>query len=144
MTSDLAPGLKYFSYVENGRRFEILFREAWLMLPAAVRRHIVRYWRGHAAPARLELMKWWSGWGIGYTGNTSLLGLQVRFCAPYVDCMSDDDVRFVIAHELAHVVQFARNDRRGIPELERDADAHALKWLGLSRRPRRTAKRCES
>jgi len=68
-------------------------------------------------------------------GQETLMGHSIRFCSRYMELASDDDVRFVIGHELAHVLQWAEGRRT----TERDANEKALAWLGLKRRPRTTS-----
>jgi hypothetical protein len=88
----------------------------------------------------VEVLPDWSGWAVGVLAQTGNAGRLVRFHAVAVDAASDAEVRFLIAHELAHVWQWAANESPGRTRAtERDADARALTWLGLQRRPRCTA-----
>jgi hypothetical protein len=108
----LPNGLTCQVYDGDGHRFVRLFREAWRHVPAPAKRRITRYWNAPIGP-RMELIRWWSGHLPRVMGQVSLLGRQVRFHAPYIDRASDADVRYVIAHELAHVLQWANGSLPG-------------------------------
>jgi hypothetical protein len=138
----LRSGLACVAYEGDGERFAALFRSAWRAIPPPDRRRILRYWSARTVGPSIEFMGWWSSWRPGVRGQVGLRAMQVRFHAPYVDLMTDDDARFTICHELTHVLQWA--ERRGSGSLmdlsqaqvERDANVRAFAWLGLSRRPR--------
>ena len=121
------------------RRFVRFFREAWKAMPLTARRRIRRHWRRRGGWPNIEMMHGWSQRRIGTIGHVRLSGMEVRFHSPYLEWASDDHVRYVIAHELAHVLQAAEG-RDGASSRDRESDAHksALTWLGLTRQPSRT------
>lgn len=82
-------------------------------------------------------MDGWSGRDFGIAGQVKHCGIEVRFHAPYFDRMTDDHVRYVVAHELVHVLQWAEG-RALLRNRERAAHTTAIEWLGLARMPRRT------
>jgi len=137
MTKELLPGLAYRVYIGNGERLAMLFRATWSALPRRAKERIQKHWRGCADP-RVELMDHWPGWNIGVKGQVQLVGEQIRFHAPYIERMSDTEVRFTIAHELAHVLQWTHGGHGwcSYREMQIDADRGAMVWLGLSRKPR--------
>ena len=116
-------------------RFVRLFRATWGALPCRARRRILRHWRERKV-AIVELAGDWSGYTIGVYGNTAAFGALVRFHGSTFAHMSDIGCQYVIAHELAHVLQSAEGrSYRTRREEERDARARGLAWLGLSREP---------
>ena len=127
----------------NGQRFLQLFREVWAALPPEPRQKILEFWAHWPIQGRVELICGWSGHTPGVMANTGAGPGPIRFHADYMDAASDVEVRFTIAHELAHMLQMAGG--RDMLDLSRDrkateaeADSHALHWLGLVRRPRTT------
>jgi hypothetical protein len=136
----LVEQLQYFAYTGDAARFRALFMETWRHVPAPTRGLIQRYLNAQTDPVRVELMEDWSGWQSGVRGQVQVFGgivTGIRFHAPYMDRSSDAGVRYTIAHELAHVAQFARGSRLTKGEAERDARSRALRWLHLTRRPSR-------
>lgn len=138
----LVPGVSVWEY--DGRsdvvdRLVRLFRETWRCVPASARRRLRRYWRRHGGGPRVELMSYWSGYEPGISAQVGLLGHQVRFHTPFIELSNEADVRFIIAHELAHVLQWATGaEHCNVRRIEREANATARAWLGVSRRPRAT------
>ena len=65
--------------------------------------------------------------------TTGIIGLEIRFKSEFMDVLPDDAVRRVIAHELAHVYQWAqgRMEAMGMAardDIELDADEIADGW----------------
>lgn len=126
-------------------RFVRLFRETWRLIPLTHRRSILRHWRRRGYVATIEIATYWSGFRPQVSGQCSLMGHQVRFYSHFVRLASDDDIRYVIAHELAHVWQWATKPdtrpagpARASDAWEAEARRLGLEWLGLTRCPRRT------
>jgi hypothetical protein len=109
----------------NGPRFASLFRDTWKRLPLWARRRILGHWRSGSdgrgnrfslwGPT-IELLDGWScrdegsGEPDSLRGDIACVGCAghvLRFFAPIVDRMPDSVVCDLIAHELAHVIQYA-------------------------------------
>lgn len=133
----LTRTLRLRALTPGGERFAALFRQTWRHTPESVRRRLRRHW---GERVWIELTNHWARREPGAMANAELLGNKIRFHAPSMDAASDEDVRFVIAHELAHVLQWADGRMATLTRsaAERDADATALGWLGFTRRPRRS------
>jgi len=139
-------------------RFARLFKETWLALPLSARRRLLRHWwhdkrRGiggfwgtpTTTSPTIELL---SGWFRTESALWEALdgmpdeeppfaqtfggGHTLRFWSTAVDQMPDDLVRRLIAHELAHVHQFACGRLR--VDCEADAGQLACCW-GYSGEP---------
>jgi hypothetical protein len=133
----LPNGLGYYAYAGNADRFARLFRETWESVPATDKRRITTHWRRDILPPLVELMDDWSGRPPCGMGNTSLLGRQLRFCAPTMDAASEPGARRHRTRTRARPAVGDREHLRPRNGGERDATARALAWLGLSRQPRR-------
>ena len=106
-------------------RFARVFSETWRSLPLWFRRRCVRFWttmRTHpdAIVPRIEVADVMSDWfrddsdiAIAQCG---MMGRLLTFCGPVVDAMPDDVLRILIAHELAHVHQWASGEREKLPD----------------------------
>jgi hypothetical protein len=101
----------------DGKRFARLFAETWRRLPYRVRRHVLKHWREsdlsfvNYSP-QIELVDFWSQRMVeaGLGGDKAAvfcLGHRLVFWTKIVDAYPDDLVRDLIAHELAHVYQWA-------------------------------------
>jgi hypothetical protein len=114
---------------EVGSRFAALFVSTWKRMPLWARRSILRQWRTTPfekhlltmAPA-IELLSAWSNReprrGLrGEMGCCARGGCMLRFWSKVVEVMPDDLVCDLIAHELAHVFQWAS----GVNVLEEDS-----------------------
>lgn len=138
----------------RGQQFAVLFQEVWQGIPEGVHLAIVAFWREHAPFGRpmIEYSNQWSPKGENIRATTAAFGGEMQFLARELDPLPDDAVRFIIAHELAHVFQKARGDtlhfpnngetlymgadgrRRTVQENEVDADQLAESW-GFSQHP---------
>jgi hypothetical protein len=134
----------------DDRRFARLFKETWLSLPLLARRMMLRHWHEErrgiggfwGTPTTSPTIELLSGW---FPTESSLWeamdgmpeaeqplaqvfggGHTVRFWSTAVDDMPDDLARRLIAHELAHVHQFACG-RSGV-DCEADAEQLACSW----------------
>lgn len=119
----------------GGERFARLFLETWRRLPLFVRRSVLRHWRTDVSPASpvgpaIELLAEWStrvrGRGLGGAwGGARDHGHTLRFWAKIVAAFSDELVRDLIAHEVAHVYQWSVGwelDEMNCVEVEEDAN----------------------
>lgn len=97
----------------TGQRFASIFRSTWNALPLWARRRILRHWREPSEQGvdvlnlTIELISDVpdeDGPGIATCCN---LGHYLEFYEPLVDRMPDECVTALIAHELAHVLQYA-------------------------------------
>jgi hypothetical protein len=116
----------------DDRRFARLFKGTWLTLPLAARRKMLRHWRHDerrgiggfwGTPTTSPTIELLSGWfptesalweamdGLPEAeqplAQTFGGGHTLRFWSRALDPMPDDLVRRLVAHELAHVHQFA-------------------------------------
>jgi hypothetical protein len=106
-----------FALEPGGERFARLFVESWKRLPYYARRLVLRHWK-RDTPAdmtlkpQIELLSGWSGraGGRGLSGAKAAaggLGYRLVFWTRIVDVYPDELVRDLIAHELAHIFQWA-------------------------------------
>jgi hypothetical protein len=110
-------GIYLFAPHGGGERFAQLFVETWRRLPLRVRRRVLKHWSTDPFPYQLfkpsiELLAGWSsrdrGRGLrGTWGCSSHHGHTVRFWTRIVAAFPDHLVQDLIAHELAHVDQWA-------------------------------------
>lgn len=101
---------------EGGERFARLFRETWRRLPLCARRTILAYWRCEPIPALpikpdIELLSYWPGQrrGRGLRSDKAAVyhhGYSMKFWWKIVAAYPDNVVMDLIAHELAHVIQY--------------------------------------
>ena len=113
------PPLRLFAPSGGAERFTRLFRETWLSIGLGDRRRMLAYWtsqRKHCGPLwpRVELLEFWDGTRVrglgGLKAGVYLRGFELRFRTKMVDAYPDDLVRNLIAHELAHVWQYATDN----------------------------------
>lgn len=144
----------------DDRRFARLFRETWVSLPLTARRRMLKHWREderrgmrgfwcmgptQAYPTIQLLFSWFRTESDLYAALDLMPeeepqpfaqvfggGHTLRFLAAAVDRMPDDVVRRLIAHELAHVHQFASGGLGA--DCEDDAERLAGAW-GYSDQP---------
>jgi hypothetical protein len=131
-------GVHLFAPCEGGERFARLFIETWKRLPYLARRRILGHWKKGplGIGPRIHLLPDWSGRRSrvdpdGALATTGLLGLELFFCAEAVAAYPDELVRGIVAHELAHVLQWASGcDMVGVDaeEWEMDADELVEDW----------------
>lgn len=108
--------------IGDDERFAGIFRDTWKSIPLRARRLIVKLWR--QCPLRRLQGLWspmvalsdywefseWSGREPKDFGGCGCGGHSLYFFAPIVDAMPVQHVGELIAHELAHAVQFASGD----------------------------------
>jgi hypothetical protein len=156
----LSPSYGRFSR-DSELRFAIVFRQTWKRIPLAFRRLVVKYWREETNPAVITygaiqpatnkvipLIKLSSGWSgfrndktdpseqKGVLAEVFARGFVMRFHAQSVALMADSVLGDLIAHEVAHVFQYAADWRVGAPAqeepdhalLEEDADGLVRSW----------------
>jgi hypothetical protein len=125
----------------GGERFARLFVESWKRLPYYARRLIHQHWKrdspiGMTYKPQIELVHGWSGRGggrglRGTKAAAGCLGYKLVFWTKIVDAYPDELVRDLIAHELAHIFQWARGwdiDRADPIECEQHADYLVEAW----------------
>jgi len=97
-------------------RFCTVFKATWLAIPLDARRRLLGHWRRntHADAGRLtpkiELFEHWyrvSHARADTVGVCDLRGNRFRFSAPMVRHMPDKIAAELIAHELAHALQYS-------------------------------------
>lgn len=135
-------------FAGDAGRFATLFRSTWKQLPLYARRAMLRYWRGQPPPTMLlsptiELTEAFTGfWRRGdYSirdrdayAVTSAAGFKLSFNAVLFGDMPDDVACNLIAHELAHVCQWAWRTDHEQPvgadpeEAEEEADDITTDW----------------
>jgi hypothetical protein len=100
----LLPGHDVFLTVwsGDGKRFAKVFRAAWKTIPRRDTRRILTHWKVGSMP-RIDLIQYQLS-GPRAVAEV-ILGRQMRFYNKYIEKMSDDVLQYVIAHELAHVLQ---------------------------------------
>jgi hypothetical protein len=120
-------------YAGDGDKFARLFAETWRRMPLWARRRILRHWRNDPRAAfagdlspKIELTTHWKNREgtekDGEMAAVARLGHYMAFADQVVARMPDAVVHDLVAHELAHVLQFASGyeiDR----SISRDDDA---------------------
>jgi hypothetical protein len=128
------PGITLFATDGEGERFADLFRQTWRRLPLFVRRRSLKHWRGGIYPYQMvspliEVLPGWSrretGRGLrGTWGFASYQGHKLQFWSKIVAAFPDALVMDLIAHEMAHVFQWACGwDLNEMDNFEVEADA---------------------
>jgi hypothetical protein len=131
---DLTPSVHLQFRVKggDGDRFARLFQEVFSRLPDNDRGIILRHW-AEAVYLSLELSNSWAD-HAEKLGNSAACGWELQFNAEEVDLAPEDAVRCLIAHELAHVYQYASGINR-TPGFEFESDAYErVKAWGFERR----------
>jgi len=135
--------------IGDDERFAFIFRDTWRRIPLRAKRLMVRHWRmsepvwaiqGFWSPV-IELADYWefSDRTVRHPKDAAACGRNghsLYFYAPLVDAMPVVHVQELVAHELAHVVQFAigeppSGDRtlpRGSDDAEMVADEIMEEW----------------
>lgn len=134
--------------IGDDARFAGIFRDTWGSIPIRARRLIVKHWR-QCPLGRLQglwspmvaLANYWefSEWGVRGMKDYAACGCgghSLFFDAPLVDAMPSQHVRELIAHELAHAVEYAcgefpqadRTQPRVFVEAENVADEIMEGW----------------
>lgn len=106
----------------NERRFARLFREVWRQLPIQDRDSMLAHWAnwspadehgmGHVSVSLENLSRLRHDRAVG---DCAGMGMELKFYARVVDQLPDPLVRYVIAHELAHVLQVSRGQQLSPP-----------------------------
>ncbi|MBI2806097.1 MAG: hypothetical protein HYX68_14040 [Planctomycetes bacterium] len=115
--------------IGDDKRFALIFRDTWKRVPIRARRLMVRHWRtcpiwlmqGLWSPT-ISLTDDWEfsdvcGRKPKDLGGCGRGGHSLYFFAPIVDAMPVQHVGELIAHELAHAVQYASGD---LPQTNRE------------------------
>jgi hypothetical protein len=111
------------------------FRDTWQHIPTAPRRRMLDYWhgavpwRGLPAP-RIAVWPDWPG-RKNVAGECGCLGHELRFWEAVVETYTPSDLTLAIAHELAHVYQYASGrepGQRSKSSVEKEAWAIARSW----------------
>jgi hypothetical protein len=97
---------------DPGKHFAQLFIETWKRIPLGDRRKILKWWRCGYVPKHpvVELLNDLASRRVGRyekIGECSWYGYLLRFSQEWAKPTSEEKVRSVIAHELAHVYQRA-------------------------------------
>lgn len=137
-----------FCLAGNGHRFAELFRQTWKQMPLSPRRMLLKMWR-QRRPTGCDLpwppIEMLAGKSDFSRGNSSAAIAQYTtwmlgfaFDSRYMDRLSDESVKSVIAHELAHAVLITQDaeghlseaayDESGFSQAEYDADELAGFW----------------
>jgi hypothetical protein len=124
-----------------GERFAWLFVETWRRLPYVARRRVLRHWKTDLGAVtqlspQIDLLPDWSGRGDepglgGAKAAVGGLGRQTAFWTRIIDAYPDELVRDLIAHELAHVFQWATGwdiDQAGPCTCEQEAEVLVEAW----------------
>jgi len=134
----LARSGLYLTLIQgNGKRFARLFADTWRGLPLTVRRKLRAHWRllgggfgggGEFIPiiVLVENRQDYEAVEEQAFGACYVFGLTLLFNALYVDRFPDDEVKYVIAHELAHVYCYATARRMHMRNIGED---QSLQWL---------------
>jgi hypothetical protein len=111
----------------DGDRFARLFTETWSRLPPDTQAGICTHWaKEEDQEVRIELSNWLRK-SLNRDAQVALLGYELMFDAAEVDRMPDPVVKALIAHELAHVFQYATG-RNLKEDLESDAEDLVCEW----------------
>ena len=124
---------EFFVHVPTdiGEDFVLRFRETWDCLPATDQQQIVEFWRQEEFLLVIALLDDWPPESVD--GQVGMQGYEVKFRAESFRHFPKKAARWVIAHELAHVIQWATNrcrdpDQISSGENEQDADRIAEGW----------------
>jgi len=130
----------------DGERFRGLFRQSWDKIPVNARKTILDYWKCRELAPSFELSNLWGDSAHSYA-QVIEMGYRMRFNAKSFSIMPEPPALFVIAHELAHVYNWATGTSNALfrsfyeqntdetevhekfdLENEAKADALAVKW----------------
>ena len=95
-------------------RLATLFHDVWHKLPEIDRKRMIEYWNGReqqgilADPVVAVTNKMVDNKALG---ATNMFGFMLRFWKTFVDKGFEAKVQDVIAHELAHVFDYATNGK---------------------------------
>ncbi len=125
----------------DDHRFSAIFKKTWLEIPLGVRRRLLHHWRTDMfrvpfldGPEICLADTWYKRYGDGAdaVGMCCHVGHNLFFHAPTVDVMPEPFVSELIAHELAHVFQYAYIPAEDIIQIDDDIleeEAHDLERL---------------
>lgn len=127
---------------ETQAKFVRLFRETWQRIPLGDRRLMRKHWRTPidgvvmADSPEIYVEGWWPERDPGDLGRCGQRGHALSFWTPVIRMWPDENIRELIAHELAHVVQNADSDKplvsthehRIFDDVESDADNIMDMW----------------
>jgi hypothetical protein len=129
----------------NDQRFAQMFANVWRSIPLHHRAAMVAHWEQWApkdegrlclsiAMENLSTLR-------GSVGDCAAMGTELKFYARVMDMLPDDQAAYVIAHELAHVLQVSQGKTlRPNPHplgdavayanspIEREPDEMAARW----------------
>lgn len=135
-----------FCVAGNGYRFAELFRQVWKQIPLGTRRKLLKTWRqsieNRTAYPSFELVNGKSSFLRGNSHEAiaqyTHYSISFAFDSRYVDALSNDAVKSLIAHEMAHAVLAMEDaedhltrceyDDSGFSDGEYDADEQAEFW----------------
>ena len=126
--------IKLLSVETDGVAFVKLFRGCWQRIPLVHRRKICATLRASQF-RRIELSNMWcdSSFAFGQVGAMGAGILHIYFAADAFELLPTGAAEFIVAHELAHVMQVAigrprRFSRKTDWNYEREADEFAKSW----------------
>jgi hypothetical protein len=124
--------IRLMAWQGDGERFARQFIETWKLIPLAARRRMLALWKSFQANLPfcpfLELLDDWSTREVKAglsTAQVAMGGRQIRFHAGEFAEMPDGACRWIIAHELAHVLQLATGREMG------DDDSDEREWVEM-------------
>jgi hypothetical protein len=106
-----ASGIQLCDGIDR-RRFSRLLDEVWCSIPSPAREEIRSLWCDLQIVVLVESSRKLREARV--VGDCEDGGSKLRFYGPALGLLSDDDVRAVIAHELAHVLQKSRGQFIGV------------------------------
>ena len=134
--------------IGDDKRFAAIFRDTWPRIPLKARRLMVNHWRksepiwaiqGFWSPM-IQLADDWefSDRTVRHPKDFAACGRNghsLFFYAPLVDAMPGHHIQELIAHELAHVIQYALGEPsstdRTLPRWCDEAESHADEIMEL-------------
>jgi hypothetical protein len=105
--SRIAIRLDGVDFSDNGQAFAAILLKTWSKVPAAVRKEIVDHWTTLDHELCLELSDSWLPKRGDPNAEVTDIGCTMRFKAAVFQRMPEEAAMWLIAHELAHVYQYA-------------------------------------
>jgi hypothetical protein len=120
---------------EDTANFVDRFQEVWNQIPPRDRELILEFWRHHRQGPIIEICEQWM-YRDSEMAVTSMRGFRNAFQAEIIlnlalDWGGGGAAKDIIAHELAHVYQYANDSMEWLEEsdeIESDAEAIAASW----------------